>query len=362
MKKFKIALISLIVLTFIVLLTLFLINLEKPKESFNKDYNLAVIETTEQVNKSSLTFYNAKLEKVGTQEIKLGSMGTSFNLPRVYNNNMYVIPQGIGNRKELTVVLEYNMETGESKTYDMKQPAMNSFAVNGKSIYSSNTLNNESIISWCDKSSGNVKTIKEKNIYIGRIDLYDDTLYAFVDRKDDIVSSSYLYLIDTKSFKITDKIDISKSGGGEQYSTKIGDDIYFTNQNEISNTSGQGSYNLTKFNIKNKTITDIKLKENYPFQIIIYKDKLIISHYDLVQIKGNKITIYAPKTGIQQVVTLENELSQIFIKDDKLYSMGREYLNVYSIDNTNFELLSKTDIYTKRKDRRFYYLSGFFTK
>ena len=78
--------------------------------------------------------------------------------------------------------------------------------------------------------------------------------------------------------------------------------------------------------------------------------------------QGNKITIYDSKTNEQQVVTLENKLSQIFIKEDKLYSRDGEYLYVYSINNFTFKLLKKTDIYTKRGDKYFYYLSAFFTQ
>lgn len=359
MSKSKAAFISIIVL--ILLLLLFYENQSREKITSNNSFNIGVIETTEQDNKSSLTFYNKDLKKTKTQEIKLGSMGSSFDLPRMYDKNMYVVPKGIGNQKNLTVIMEYNIETSKYKTYDIKQPGINSFAVNDKSIYTANTLNNESIISWYDKHSENLKTITQKDIYIDSINLYGDTLYAFAMKKDNNGTKSYLYLIDTKSFKITNIIDISKSGKGQNYSTKIGNDIYFTNQNEISDNE-QGSYNLSKINIKNKTVSNIRLKEKYPFQIINYKDKLIISHYDLVQMQGNKVTIYDPKTNDQQVVTIENNLCQIFIKDNKLYSRDREYLYVYSIDNATFKLTNKVNIYTKRKNRTFYYLSGFFIK
>lgn len=364
MTKFKSVVISMIALILLLVVIFLLFNMKKSKgkesESFNKDFNIAVIETTEQDNKSNLTFYNKNFENKGTQEINLGSMGSSFDLPRIYNNNMYVVPKGIGNKKDLTVVMEYNMENGKYETYDMKQPGINSFAVNDKSLYSANTLNNKSIISWYDKSSGNVKTISEEDIYIGRIDLYGDTLYAFGTIKNNDGKKCYLYIIDTKSFKVLDKIDISKSGSNQNYSIKVAGDIYFTSQYEISGTAVKGSYNLSKFNIKDKTISNIVLKEDYPFQIINYKDKLLISHYNLVQTQGNKITIYDPKTNEQQGVTLENNLSQIFIKDDKLYSRDGEYLYVYSINT--FKLLNKIDIYTRRGDKKFYFLSAFFTK
>jgi len=51
-------------------------------------------------------------------------MGSPMDIPRIYDKYMYVVPQGIGNQKELTVILEYNMETGKYKTYDMKQHAI----------------------------------------------------------------------------------------------------------------------------------------------------------------------------------------------------------------------------------------------
>jgi hypothetical protein len=371
MSKFKLICISIIGLILMLILIVFFMffnqtkvdkvdkvdNVNRVEEGFNKDFDIAVIESTEQDNISNLTFYNKELKKTGTQEIKLGSMGSPMDLPRIYDKYMYVVPQGIGNQKELTVILEYNMETGKYKTYDMKQHAINSFAVNDKSIYSVNDVNDESIISWFDKSSGNVKTISKKAIYISNLNLYDDTLYAFAMEKVQNGTKSYLYLIDTKSFMITDTIDIS--AGGQNYSTKIGDDFYFTNQLDKHD---QASNILTKFNIKDKTILDIKLKDKFPLQILNYKDKLIISHFDRMQRKGNTITIYDPKTNEQQNVTLESNLEQIFIKDDKLYSMGEDYVYIYSINNSTFKLLNKADVRTKRGDKYYYYLSGLFAK
>ena len=362
MSKLKLAVVSMIVIILTGISIFFLIhsNKHKSEESFNNDFKLGVIETTEQDNESYITFYDEELNRGAVKEIKLGSMGSSFDLPKTFNKYMYVIPQGLGNKKDLTVIIEYNMETGEYKTYDIKQPCMNSFCVNEKSIYTVNTFNYNSIISWYDKSSENIKTISKEDVYIGRIDLYDDMLYAFGMLKDGDGLKSYLYLIDTSSFKITDTIDITESGISQEYSTKVGDDIYFTSQTEKADMAEQPSNILTKFNIKDKTITNIDLQEEYPFQIIKYKNKLIISHYDLVQGQGNKITIYNPKTGEQQGVTLENNLSQIFIEDDKIYSRDSDYLYVYAIKDTHFELINKVDIHTKKNSNNFFYLSGFF--
>jgi len=360
MSKFKLVCIS--ILGSILLLTAFFMffnqtKVEKVAKGFNKYFDMAVIETTGEANLSNLTFYNKELKKIGTQEIKLGSMGSPMDIPRIYDKYMYVVPQGIGNQKELTVILEFNMETGKYKTYDMKQNAIYSFAVNDKSIYSANYINGESIISWFDKSSAKVKTISKKTICICNLNLYEDTLYAFAIEKTNNGGKYYLYLIDTKIFMIKDTINIS--GGGQNYSTKIGDDLYFTNQTDEHD---QVSTMLTKFNIKDKTILDINLKEKFPHQILNYKDKLIISHFDQTERKGNTITIYDPKTKKQQKVTLVSTLEQIFIKDDKLYSLGDDYLYVYSINNSTFKLLNKTDVRTKKGDKEYYYLSGLFAK
>ena len=354
----------LLVILIIVFIAIFLVVLLNfmGKKNFNKDFNIAVIETTEQINESLLTFYNKDLKRIGSQKIKLGSMGSSFDLPRTYGRNMYVIPKGIGNTKDLSVIMEYNMDTGNYKTYNIKQHNMNSFSVNDTSIYTVNTLNYNSIISCYNKNSGNIKTISIEKVYIERIDLYEDTLYAFGMIYDSKGIKSFLYLIDTKSFNIIDKIDISESGMSQFYSNKIGDNLYFTNQTEMSFSGEQPSKTITKFNIKDKTISNIQLKEEFPFQILSYKNKLIISNYDLVQLKGNKITIYDPTTNEQKVVTVENNLAQIFIKDDKLYSMDRDYLYVYSINDTDFKLTKKVDIHTKGESETFFYLAGFFVK
>lgn len=338
---------------------LFCIKQSKDIDNFKEDFHIAVIETTEQDNDSYITFYNKDLKKIGSQNIKMGSMGSYFDLPRIYGSNMYVIPKGIGSEKDLTVIMEYNLETGKYKTYNIGQPGMNSFAVNDNAIYTVNTLNYNSIISRYDIASGNLRTITIEQVYIGRLDLYDETLFAFGDIKEDDGLKSYLYLIDTKNFKMIDTIDISKCGTSQNYSTKIGDYIYFTSQTD---TYDQGSDTLTKFNIKDKMISIIKLQELYPFQILNYRDKLIISHFNLVQAQGNIITMFDPITNEQKVLNLENNLAQILIKDDKLYSMDGDFLYVYSISDKDFKLLNRIDIHTMKKSSKYFYLAGFFTK
>lgn len=362
MKKTKLTALSLSALLIILLPVLFfnLTRQNETKAGFNKNFNIGVIETTEQDNESYITFYNEAFQKIQAKKIEMGSMGSPFDLPRVYGRNMYVIPKGIGALKDLTVLMEYNMDTGEYKTYDMKQPGLNSFSVDSRYVYTANTLNYTSKISRCDRNSGEIKAISIKDTYVSRIDLYGDRLYVFAALIGGSETEAYLYLIDTKDFKIMDKIDITKYGISQYYSARVGDSIYFTNQTELMDNNEQGTNNLCRFNIRDKTLSNIKLKESYPFQILEYKDKLIISHFDMVQARGRKITIYDPKSGNQQSATLDNDLNQILIRNDKLYSMDNDNMYVYSISGSEFKLINKVDVHTKRENDKKFYLAGFF--
>jgi hypothetical protein len=103
----------------------------------------------------------------------------------------------------------------------------------------------------------------------------------------------------------------------------------------------------------------IDLQENAPFQILKYKEEIIVTHYDIVQGSGNVITkIDSAKQ--QTIISLENEgLYQALILDDLLFaSNGEGQIFTYSLPD--FKLIDQRTLAQHENSAEYYYMSSFF--
>ena len=110
------------------------------RESANIDLttsSVGVIETSGNSKKSRIYFYN----------------------PVIYEDELYLIPQGKTNVKDEKKVLKIELKSGNQKIYEINQLAMNSICVNDKNIYTCNTLNGDSYINKCSKENKDRKSV-----------------------------------------------------------------------------------------------------------------------------------------------------------------------------------------------------------
>ncbi|MDF2473421.1 MAG: hypothetical protein K0R21_1203 [Anaerocolumna sp.] len=327
-------------------------------QEYNPEYFLAVIETTEQDNRSIIHYYNNELILVNTQILPYGTMGNLYYTPVIYNNVVYTIPQGLGNKKDAGIVLGMKLETGELEEYKIDQLAMNSLAVNNQFIYTSNTLNGISSISQYEISNGTVKQIDIEDVYISKLYVNAQILYAFGQTKGDNGKLiTYLYTLD-QSLTILDKKDISDHGSGQYKTTLIGNELYFTSSTDSDDNP---SNKLSCMSLEGE-ITDIILNEQGPLEIIPYQDKILISHCNLAQARGNKLTILDMKNNTQQIIEFEHDLLQMQVKDNNLYVMDQDHLYIYIIEKDYFTLERQVKIKTTEGEDEYYYISGFFIK
>ena len=142
------------------------------RESANIDLttsSVGVIETSGNSKKSRIYFYNQNLEKTATLPLEYASLGSIFYNPVIYEDELYLIPQGKTNVKDEKKVLKIELKSGNQKIYEINQLAMNSICVNDKNIYTCNTLNGDSYINKCSKENNQVVSEKIEGVYVSKL-------------------------------------------------------------------------------------------------------------------------------------------------------------------------------------------------
>ncbi|HPU62642.1 MAG TPA: hypothetical protein PK304_00650 [Mobilitalea sp.] len=327
-------------------------------KKFPQEYDFAVIDTTGYANKSYIYYYDNSGKKLYEKYISMGYMGDTFSFPQVYKDKIYVTPWGTDLERELSVVLEIDIESGRYKTYDTTLHSINSMAVTEKYIFTVNTINAVTKLARTDKETEETDIKEWPDYVIGKIAVFDNILYAFGCAFEDMRSE--LIEIDVETFEVINTYDISKFGDSPADFALLDDGkLYFT----LPYKNNEPNDSLTVYDLNNKEFKKIKMPGTSPSQLLKYRNYLIISHVDHVLNEGSSISIYDIETGKLKHYQLKNTPRQIGIKDNYLYSLDITERNVciYKLDGNNIEFIDQIFI-EKRKAKEFYFLSGFFLK
>ncbi len=325
----------------------------------SSNYRYGVIETTGQENRTYISFYNDDLEKLGEESFKYGSMGDGFSLPIVFDNNMFIVPKGIYNKKELTFVMGYDLDKGKVEKYDTGLQNMNNITVGEDYIYGVNTMNNISNIVKCNRSTKELLKKEIPETYISYIEIYGDELFAFGEIEKEGKMKSYLYIFDSNTLDILEKIDISDIGFGQYYTAMKDNKLYFPTAFLIEGVEDQPTNKLSEYSRESREIRTYDLKENYPFQIMEYKDRLLITHFDPVAVKGNMISIFDIKDGSSEVIEFNHNIEQLELDGENIIILGDGYLHKY---DSNFSLINSIKVVNDRDSNCYYYTTGFFKR
>ena len=233
-------------------------------------------------------------------------------------------------------MLEYDLNTGKYDILNVKQLFTLNFDLNDDYIFLANATPGANITK-IDRKSGEANTISFKDIGPSNLVIFNDKLYSVLT--DSYPPVSKLYKINPSDMKILDEIDITDRGTYQKNPICVDSDIYFCNNHTYLNDEHYTVVpcnTLTKFNTKTNELADIKLEHDYPFQILYYKDKLIISHCKYGDM-GDGVTVYKLKDGTQKYITLENKIRRMDIYKNKIFVMSKTGIDVYNADT--FELL-----------------------
>lgn len=316
-----------------------------------------VIETTSQENKTYLSFYNDDFEKLGEETIKYGSMGDGFSLPIVFNNSMFIVPKGIYNTKELTFIMEYDFHKGKIKKHDTGLQNMNNITIDDDYVYGVNTMNLVSNIVKCNRETKKVSKIEIPEVYISYITIYGNELFAFGEKDGGDELESYLYILDSNTLDILNKIDITNIGFGQYYTVMKDNKLYFPTSYSMEDEGNQPINKLSEYNRASGEFKTYDLKENFPFQIMEYKDKLLITHFDPVGVEGNKISLFNPDDGSSEIIELKHNVEQLDLDGEEIIILGNGYLYRY---NKDFLLIDDVKVFNDRDTEYNYYTTGIF--
>ena len=103
-KKRSIILISILIIVSAV------IYFYKPQQ--NNSYQLGVIISIGNKDKSNILYYNDELQKTGQKKLKIGNIASQYDIPKTVNDKVYMIPKGVPyvNEREEVMELDHNTQ------------------------------------------------------------------------------------------------------------------------------------------------------------------------------------------------------------------------------------------------------------
>lgn len=335
-------------------------------EDVLENAQIGVIEASGNAKTSGIVFYDSDLTKTKSLKLKYATVGDELCNPVVYEGKLYVIPQGDDIKKDEEKVLEINLSNLKKKIYKIKQIGMYGLSVDAENIYTCSNLNGYSYIGKCNKKTGEVKEQKIENICMTQVLAYKNKLYAFGTKiysnktAENRKHMSYMYIYDS-DFKLVHQVNLSKYGDSPDKVIAFENKIYFSNtynsETELENNT------ICVYSIRDKKIEMISLKQDYPLDLDIYKDVLIVSQFDILHGKTGGISFVNLKTEEQKDYKLAHGVAHMVRKDDYIYILSdteissKTKLYKYQINGMDLDLVKEAKIDAMHSDN---YLTGLF--
>lgn len=326
-------------------------NNDMAENEIPKDYAVGVVCTSGSEDNSSILYFDENLKQTGVTYYSYATMGQSFYSPIVYEQSLYIVPQGQANKKDEKVILQQDLETFEVQDYPLEQIAIYGLSVNSSAIYAANNINGQSFVSRIDRTDGTVKTATYDDLYVSLVYSYQDRLYAFSSQSTPSGMKETLHCLDPITLEELRRIDISEFGCDVYSVTGVGDNLYF-----VPMVTAQDTFNqvVGVYNISTEEISAIKFSDNV-FHILNVDGKLYVTHGNLVNGEGTNLSTYEIATEKVNTYDLGMWPQQIAIHDNDLYVMGADSVAKFNIQTME----KKAEVNVPLGDG--YYLSGIFS-
>lgn len=154
-KKRSIILISILIIVSAV------IYFYKPQHNKNNSYQLGIIISIGNKDKSNILYYNDQLQKTGQKKLKIGNIASQYDIPKTVNDKVYMIPKGVPYVNEREEVMELDHNTQKIKLYKIGRPGLFAFDEKDGDIYTTNWINGVSTLTKCNKETGKIQRYEE---------------------------------------------------------------------------------------------------------------------------------------------------------------------------------------------------------
>lgn len=300
---------------------------------------IGVVETRATEYRSSIHWYGRDLNKISEQKLDYAMLGSAFHNPVYYENNIFMIPQGLGNKKDSKKVISLDKNSFEITEYPFKNIALNDLAVCENYIYTINTLNGNTHITRLDVRNNESKEIILDKEYISGITSVNDKIYGFSSNMLTETPKFYLYIFN-EDLDLLDKKDITQYGTG-QY--KFACDEKYLYAGVMSTKDDKPASSILKIALDTNEVKAVDIGEKCPNDLLQYNDKMIITNHDLVTYQGNKITVFDKETEEAETIELNKKTEFAGIFGSSLVVANQESISLYNIEN-DFELIKEVSI------------------
>ncbi|NLM05318.1 MAG: hypothetical protein GX219_00130 [Tissierellia bacterium] len=306
------------------------------------DEVFGVITTMGNKAKSYIDYYDKNLELVITESLKYAELGGITTAPVYVEDSIFILPRGNYYEGYDNKVLEINKKTFDIETYEFKNYAFMSLAADEGKIYTVMTEGPSPLarIEALDRKNGELKEVSLKGL-ANYMYSTGKKLFVFYNTysADEPMSFVDIY---TSELDLIETINLNQYGSYQNNGLLLDEFLYIPTPRKLNDDE---SNLVLKININDFKIECIELNESLPFEILHYKNSLLISHYDYTNQnqENSKLTILNLETGEQIVKNLDRIAEKIEVYEDSLYVFNQEKITKYDLSD-NLKKIKEVDI------------------
>jgi len=313
-------------------------------------YAVGVIQTIGNKESSDILYFNENLEQTGRTHYRYASMGDSWSAPANFGGFVYIVPQGLADRKDAEVILQLNLATLENQEFVLEQTAIYGVSADSSSLYAVSNLNRKSFVNRIDLVEKTVHTLEYSDVYVSTAYIFNDVLYAFSEEMGGDTQKETLHCINPDTMTEVKSIDISDFGSGVYSVVGVSTMLYFS---VMTSPTGGFSNILGVYNTETDEITHIEFPQTVG-HLVSYGDKLYVTHGNFVTLEGSSLSVYDMAAGTISTYDLGMWPGQLAVHGDSLYVLGIDQVAGYDLLTLELQAQIKIPLDTG------YYLSGIF--
>lgn len=331
-----------ILLCFLFIVSLFFINgCSKLKNSVDrKKIDFGLVITTSQAYKSEILWFDSNFDSIQEQKLPYAMLGTPFYSPVADADKIYMIPEGLGNKKDTRKVISINKQSLDVEEYPFTNIALNHMASIGNNVYAINTLNGDSYLESYDVVSKKRNSVILEKVYLETVIASSDKLFCFVRKLNysDSEEAKTMLNVYTPSLDLEAEIDLTEYGNPTSMYLEDEDNIYVT-VNRNANIKPIGK--ILKINKSTFEISEFITKKDTPYSIFKFEDKFILTYYDPVINEGTEVSVW-DESGNEQIFDLKTPLTVAGVVNDKFVAANNNSIKIFSIPD--FKLIKEHEL------------------